>query len=169
MELKEIGTVCSDIKNFKDVCHLSRGWTADKCIIRLKSQYRRGLGGLKGYSHVIILFWINQYKDWKAPKNAAKPKDVKVFATRMPVRPNPIGLSVVELLDFSTDEGTMAVKGLDAIDGSPVLDIKPYISHFDSYPESTVPEWLEKHIKEHHHGNGHGHAHTHGGAHSHDH
>jgi len=159
MELKEIGIVCSEVKDFREVRHLTRGWTADTCMIKLKDQYKRGLGGLDGYSHLIILFWISQHRQWKMPKENHKPKDVKVFATRMPVRPNPIGLSVVELLDFSIDEGTIIIKGIDAIDGTPVLDIKPYLPHFDSYAEAKVPAWIEQHLKEHHHGDGNGHSH----------
>ena len=151
MELKEIGTVHSDIKKITEVRHLSRGWTKDMCLIKLKSQYKAGLGGLNGYSHVIVLFWVSQHKQWKMPKGNIKPKDVKVFATRMPVRPNPIGLSTVELLNFSPEDGTITVKGLDAIDGTPVIDIKPYMPHFDSYPEATVPEWVKKHIRKYHH------------------
>jgi len=175
MELKQIGTVVSDIKNFTDVLHLNRGWTADTVEIKLKTQYKGGLGGLSGYSHVIIMFWVSQHKQWKRPKNSFKPKHVKVFATRMPVRPNPIGLSVVELLDFSPEEGTIKVKGLDAIDGTPILDIKPYLPHFDSYPEATVPQWIEEHLKKYHHEEGHGHSHgqplmhSHNNEHSHSH
>jgi len=143
MELKEVGTVFSNVKHFTEVQHLLRGaWTADTCVIKLNPSYKNGLGGLEGYSHVIILFWINQYKQWKMGKNNPKPKQTKVFATRIPVRPNPIGLSVVELLKFSLEEGTITVKGLDAIDGTPVLDIKPYLPHFDSHPEAKVPEWI---------------------------
>lgn len=149
MELKEIGTVISDIKRFTQVRHLPRnGWTADTCIIKLKPQYRLGLGGLDGFSRVIILFWVSQHKQWKMPKDNPKPKSIKIFATRIPVRPNPIGLSVVELLDFSLEEGTITVKGLDAIDGTPILDIKPYLPHFDSYPEATVPEWIARHLRD---------------------
>lgn len=166
MELKEIGTVCSEVKDFREVRHLTRGWTANTCMIKLKEQYKRGLGGLNGYSHIIILFWISQHRQWKMPKENHKPKDVKVFATRMPVRPNPIGLSVVELLDFSIDEGTIIVKGIDAIDGTPVLDIKPYLPHFDSYAEAKVPDWIERHLKEHHHGDGNGHGHGTGHGHA---
>lgn len=102
------------------------------------------------------------------PKDHHKPPWAKVFATRMPARPNPIGLSVVELLGFSTETGELFVRGLDAVDGTPVLDIKPYMPHFDSYPEATIPDWVAEHIGGHHHGgHGHGHAHadhTHSGA-----
>ena len=156
MELREIGTVFSEVKGIADVQHTSRGWTADTCTIKLKPQYKSGLGGLEGYSHVIILFWADPEKRWKMPKANIKPKHVKVFATRMPVRPNPIGLSTVELIDFSAEEGTMTVKGLDAVDGTTILDIKPYIPHFDSYPDASLPQWIEEHLKKYHHGHGHG-------------
>lgn len=147
IQLKEIGTVYSEIKHCDDIRHLLRnGWTADTCIIKLKPQYKLGLGGLEGYSHLIIIFWASQHKQWKMGKDNPKPKNVKVFATRIPVRPNPIGLTVVELLDFSPEEGTITVKGLDAIDGTPILDIKPYLAHLDSYPEATVPEWIGQYL-----------------------
>jgi len=77
----------------------------------------------------------------------------------MPVRPNPIGVSVVELLDFSADSGEIIVKGLDALDGTPVLDIKPFIPNFDSYPEACVPDWVKEHLDSHHHGAHHHHSH----------
>ena len=79
----------------------------------------------------------------------------------MPVRPNPVGLSVVELLDFSTDTGQITVKGLDALDGTPVLDIKPYIPNFDSYSNACVPDWLKEHLNSHHHDGHSHHNHTH--------
>ena len=85
------------------------------------------------------------------PKGHHKPPHVKVFATRMPVRPNPIGVSVVKLLDFSADTGEIVVKGLDALDGTPILDIKPYIPNFDSCPDACVPDWVKEHLNSHHH------------------
>ena len=69
----------------------------------------------------------------------------------MPARPNSIGMSVVELLDFSVDTGKITVKGLDALNGTPVLDIKPYIPNFDSYPKASVPEWVGQHLHSHFH------------------
>jgi len=80
-----------------------------------------------------------------------------------PVRPNPIGMSVVELVDFSPETGELTVKGLDALDGTPVLDIKPYMPNFDSYPDACIPNWLTEHLNSHHHGYGHGHSHGHKG------
>ena len=95
------------------------------------------------------------------PKHHHKPPHVKVFATRMPVRPNPIGMSVVELVDFSTQSGELVVKGLDAVDGTPVLDIKPYIPNFDSYPDARIPQWVAQHLNSHFHS---GRSHQHEGS-----
>jgi len=153
---RPIGYVRSAYTQTEDVAHTHTGWTADTSQIHLLAQYAKGLGGLQGYSHIIVLFWVHKAREWKMPKPHLKPPHVKLFATRMPVRPNPIGMSVVELLDFSADKGEIVVKGLDALDGTPVLDIKPYIPNFDSYPNASVPGWVGQHINNHHHG---GHSH----------
>ncbi|MDY6913799.1 MAG: tRNA (N6-threonylcarbamoyladenosine(37)-N6)-methyltransferase TrmO [Planctomycetota bacterium] len=161
LTVRPIGYVQSDYAQPDDVPHTHNGWTADVSHIRLLSKHAAGLGGLKGYSHMIVLFWVHRAKDWHMPKNHRKPRGVKVFATRMPVRPNPIGMSVVELLDFSPRNGKITVRGLDALDGTPVLDIKPYISNFDSYAEARVPSWVTRHLNSHFHSGAHKHAHEH--------
>ncbi len=153
---RPIGYVQSAYAQTKDVPHTHTGWTEDVSHIRLLPKYAKGLGGLTGYSHIIVLFWVHKAKEWKMPKDHCKPPHVKLFATRMPVRPNPVGMSVVELLDFSTDTGEVTVKGLDALDGTPVLDIKPYLPSFDSYPKACVPDWVRQHLNSPHHS---GHAH----------
>jgi len=149
--IRPIGYVQSAYVQTKDVPHTHAGWTSDISHIRLLPKYAKALGGLTGYSHIIVLFWIHKAKEWKMPKDHHKPPHVKLFATRMPVRPNPVGTSVVEMLDFSTDTGEITVKGLDALDGTPVLDIKPYLPSFDSYPKACVPDWVGQHLNSHHH------------------
>jgi tRNA (Thr-GGU) A37 N-methylase len=128
-----IGYIKSKYHHFDDVPHAhgKNGWGEDTTEIIFYPEHAAGLEGLKGYSH-------------------HKPPGVKVFATRMPVRPNPIALSVVELVNFSPENGEVLVKGLDALDGTPILDIKPYIADFDSYPEATLPKWVEKALEHHH-------------------
>ena len=148
--IRPIGHVHSAYAQTEDVAHTHTGWTADTSQIHLLPRYAKGLGGMQGYSHIIVLFWVHKAKEWKMPKDHQKPPYVKLFATRMPVRPNSIGMSVVELLDFSTDTGQITVKGLDALDGTPVLDIKPYIPNFDSYTDASVPDWLKEHLNSHH-------------------
>lgn len=155
--IRPIGYVHSPYTQIKDVAHTNAGWTADTSQIHLFPRYAKGLGGLQGYSHIIVLFWVHKAKGWKIPKHHHKPPHVKLFATRMPVRPNPIGMSVVELLDFSVETGQIIVKGLDALDGTPVLDIKPYIPNFDSYSNACVPDWLKEHLDSHYH-DGHSHG-----------
>lgn len=160
-----VGHVRSGYAEPEDVHHVRRGWTEDMSRIVLTPGRGTKLAGLTGYSHIIVVFWIHRVKEWRMPSYGHKPPEVKVYATRMPARPNPIGLSVVELVDFSTETGEILVRGLDAVDGTPVLDIKPYIPHFDSYPEATVPHWVDEHIERYHHGPG-GHAHGHVHAHA---
>jgi tRNA (Thr-GGU) A37 N-methylase len=65
-----------------------------------------------------------------------------IFATRTQLRPNPIGVSIVPLLARKGNE--LRVRGLDAIDGTPVLDVKPYIPHYDSVPQATIPAWASE-------------------------
>jgi len=155
--IRPIGYVQSAYAQTEDVSHTHTGWTADVSHIRLLPKYAKGLGGLTGYSHIIVLFRVHRAKEWKIPKDHQKPPHVKVFATRMPVRPNSVGMSVVELLHFSTETGEVTVKGLDALDGTPVIDIKPYIPNFDSYSDACVPDWVKRHLNSHHHI---GHAHN---------
>ena len=156
---RAIGHVHSDYAQPGDVAHTHTGWTAETSRIRLLPVHAAGLGGLKGYSHIVVLFWVHRAREWKMPKHHHKPPHVKVFATRMPVRPNPIGISVVELVDFSTESGESVVRGLDALDGTPVLDIKPYIPNFDSCPNAQAPQWVTEHVNSHFH-NGRAHGHT---------
>ena len=156
--IRPIGYVQSAYTQPEDVLHTHEGWTADVSNIRLSKKYAKLVGGLKGYSHIIVLFWIHRAKQWRMPKHHHKPPHVKLFATRMPVRPNPIGMSVVELVDFSKETGEITVKGLDALDGTPVLDIKPYITNFDSYPDARVPDWVSEHLNSHFHSHS-GHSH----------
>ena len=146
MTVRPIGYVRSGYAGPDDVPHANTGWTDDISRIRLLSRHARGLSGLKGYSHIVVLFWAHRARDWKIPRHHSKPPHVKVFATRMPVRPNPVGMSVVELVSFSAEGGELVVKGLDALDGTPVLDIKPYIPNFDSYPDAEVPEWVSQRL-----------------------
>jgi len=165
--VRAIGHVRSSYAQPGDVPHTHDGWTHGVARIKLLARHAGALGGLKGYSHVIVLFWVHRAREWKMPKYHNKPPHVKVFATRMPVRPNPIGMSVVRLIDFSTETGELLVEGLDALDGTPVLDIKPYIANFDSCPDAQVPQWVARHLEgPFHAGIPYGHVHDHHGKHS---
>lgn len=117
--------------------------------VRIFSEFCDGLKGINEFSHMLILYWIH-LRDKEEERRTLQvfPRthgvDVKVgvFACRSPSRPNPIGLCVVELIKI--EECTLTVKGLDAFEGSPVIDIKPYIPRADSIPEARVPEWTSR-------------------------
>jgi|SRR5450759_914140 tRNA (adenine37-N6)-methyltransferase len=101
------------------------------------------LTGIEEWSHLIILFWMDQLAGkpdrlTTHPRHRADLPEVGVFCARGPERPNPIGLAVVELL--KRDKNVLTVKALDAYDGTPVLDIKPY-DYYDAITGFRVPEW----------------------------
>jgi tRNA-Thr(GGU) m(6)t(6)A37 methyltransferase TsaA len=103
-----------------------------------------GVRGLAGFSHLwlIFLFHHNWQKGWKPtvrPPRLGGNLRVGVYASRSPFRPNPIGLSAVKLLSINTDKGlvSLEVQGADLIDGTPLLDIKPYIPYADSIHDAT--------------------------------
>ena len=100
--------------------------------------------GLDGFSHIwlVFLFHQNWGKGWKPtvrPPRLGGNQRVGVYASRSPFRPNPIGLSAVKLLSINTDQASVSleVQGADLIDGTPILDIKPYIPYGDSIPAAT--------------------------------
>ena len=105
------------------------------------------LDGLDEYSHIIVLYWMHRRHPGKTPGkvhprgNKTKPL-IGLFTTRSPDRPNPIGKATVRLL--RRQGNILAVQGLDAIDGTPVIDIKPYIPGYDSADDARVPEWTTR-------------------------
>jgi tRNA-Thr(GGU) m(6)t(6)A37 methyltransferase TsaA len=116
--------------------------------------YRDSLRHLQGFSHlwIIFVFHKNIEKGWKPlinPPRLEAPKQVGVFASRSPHRPNPIGMSVVKIeeIDFLAPGGIeLHLSGLDILDGTPVLDIKPYLSFADSFGDAT-PGWASQSIQ----------------------
>lgn len=116
--------------------------------IVVKEDLQDCLDGIEHHSHAIIVYWLNRIPEEERkvlkvrPMGDASLPIVGVFATRSPRRPNPIGLETVEIL--GREGNVLRVKGLDALDGSPVLDIKPYTKHHDSAKDVREPEWMEK-------------------------
>ncbi|RLE28089.1 tRNA (N6-threonylcarbamoyladenosine(37)-N6)-methyltransferase TrmO [Candidatus Acetothermia bacterium] len=107
-------------------------------------EYAEGLTDLAGFSHLILIYHFHRSGP---PRLRARPyldrRQHGVFATRAPARPNPIGLSVVRLLGI--EGNVLQVSDVDIVDGTPLLDIKPYIPQFDAPPEARIG-WLEEHI-----------------------
>jgi tRNA-Thr(GGU) m(6)t(6)A37 methyltransferase TsaA len=112
--------------------------------IRVSARFAGGLEGLSGYSHAFIIYVLH-WRFWDGrvkvrPHGLRDHPPVGVFATRSPNRPNPLGLSVVRIVRVEPAEGLLEVQGLDAEQGSPVLDVKPY-DYWDVVWEPRVPDW----------------------------
>ena len=107
------------------------------CTIEVDPRWREGLKDTETCSHLVLLYWMD-----KAPRNLVLqvpgPHGAQhgTFALRSPARPNPIAMSVVRLL--RVEGSTLSVVGLDCLDGTPLLDIKPYFASTDSVPEAVV-------------------------------
>ncbi|MEM3823938.1 MAG: tRNA (N6-threonylcarbamoyladenosine(37)-N6)-methyltransferase TrmO [Candidatus Bathyarchaeia archaeon] len=118
----------------------------EEAKIRIFPEFCAGLKGIEEFSHVIILYWIHLRDNEEErrtllvfPKRHSVDVETGVFACRSPSRPNPIGLCVVELLKI--EDCILTVKNLDAIENSPIIDIKPYIPRADLIPNARAPEW----------------------------
>ncbi len=117
---------------------------APRCTVRILPEYQDGLQSLDGFSHLILLYWLDQAKP--AEMRFIPPFDPTprgLFATRAPWRPNPIGLSVVAFDGFQAPD-VLFVRYLDCLDGTILLDIKPYLPTTDCEPAATMG-WLAPH------------------------
>jgi len=137
--LKPIGTVHSPLK-------ARERRDASKIVseIILDTELTEGLDNLNEFSYITIIYFM--HKSHKPaplkihPKIRKDPTPVGVFASRSPDRPNALGKTTVKLLEHR--DNILKVQGLDAIDGTPVIDIKPYIPDIDAPPEAKVPPWM---------------------------
>jgi len=113
-------------------------------VVEVFPEYARGLQGLEGFSHIILIYHFHLIHE---PRLIVKPymldKEVGVFATRAPARPNPIGISIVRLLEV--DGNILHVSDVDIVDGTPLLDIKPYVPQFDHRSPCRIG-WLQEAI-----------------------
>lgn len=142
IEFKPIGIIHSPFTNLEGMPIQPSGAAGVKGTVEIFEAYREGLKDLQGFSHVILLYHFHHSKGFNltvVPFMDTKSRGL--FATRAPKRPNPIGLSVVELKRIET--GVLYVKNVDILDGTPLLDIKPYVSEFDAQKD-VRSGWLEK-------------------------
>lgn len=143
---KSIGTVSNEVALQKDC-----GWGNDCSSIIIDEEYRQGLLGLDGFSHIVVVFYLDQAKFDPAQHLVRRPHEradfplMGILAQRSKDRPNPIGMTAVRLLDVS--DSVVTVQGLDAINGTPVLDIKPYYPKYDCRTDATVPAWVDDLMK----------------------
>lgn len=136
-----IGTIHSPFATCEGMPIQPAGARGVRGQVEVDEQFAAGLKDLDGFSHVILLYHFHQAKACSllvTPFLDAEPRGV--FSTRAPRRPNPIGLSVVEIERI--DGCTIHVKGIDVLDGTPLLDLKPYVPAFDHAPGARTG-WLE--------------------------
>jgi len=136
-----IGSIHSPFKDLKDMPIQPAGRASAPGIAEVLPEFAEGLKDLEGFSHVILLYHLHEVHRADLTVTPFLDSEVRgVFATRAPTRPNPIGLSIVELLRV---EGNRLYLGnVDILDGTPLLDIKPYVPEFDQ-PAEARAGWLE--------------------------
>jgi tRNA-Thr(GGU) m(6)t(6)A37 methyltransferase TsaA len=113
-----------------------------EAVIKVYPEYAQGLRDLGGFSHIILIYAFHKCHGSRLTVRPYMDTETRgVFATRSPHRPNHIGITTVKLV--SIDGNSLRVKGIDMVDGTPLLDIKPYVPRFDSVPDATAG-WAEK-------------------------
>lgn len=143
MFIESIGSVKSHVAEGID-----HDWGSVVSEIHLKETFADGLRGIETFSEIMVIFFMHKStfdlnSDLiRRPQGRLDMPMVGIFAQRAKHRPNPIGVSVVSLLEVSGN--VLKVKGLDAIDGTPVLDIKPYYPEFDCRKNAAVPAWVSR-------------------------
>ncbi len=145
MEIKPIATIYTPFSEKFGIPRQS-GLAATKGKIVFEPEYRNpdAIRGLEGYSHIWLIwqFSLNVCEEWSPtvrPPRLGGNKRIGVFATRSPFRPNGLGLSSVKLLEIdwlSEEAPVLYVEGADMVDGTPIYDIKPYLTYTDSHPEA---------------------------------
>lgn len=122
--------------------------TEGGAFLRLEPQYIPALQALDGFSHINVLWWFSgcdnkearNFLETKQPYKKA-PSNMGVFATRSPMRPNPIALTAVEITNIDYQKGMIQIAYIDADDNTPILDIKPYTPSLDRVEAPGVPKW----------------------------
>jgi len=130
VKTKSIGDEVTDKRNIAEII--------------LRKELAEALDGIEEFSHLFIIFWMHKISNEERKKAKVHPRGRKelpllgIFATRTPYRPNPIGLTLVELV--RVEGNVLTIRGLDAHDGTPILDIKPF-DFWDMAQDAKVPEW----------------------------
>ena len=138
---QSIGHIHSPFNDVEGMPIQSSGARGVSGSVVVYPEFAQGLKDLESFSHVILLYHFHETKSSElivTPFMDSRPHGV--FATRAPQRPNPIGLSVVRLLEISAN--VLKIEDVDVLDGTPVIDIKPYVPAFDHHPANRVG-WLE--------------------------
>jgi tRNA-Thr(GGU) m(6)t(6)A37 methyltransferase TsaA len=142
MDMKPIGVIHTPFTELGGMPIQPAGAAGVRGTVEVFEEYRAGLKDLDGFSHIVLLYVFHQSEGYElqvVPFMDTEPRGL--FATRAPKRPNPIGLSVVQL--DRIEGGILQVRNTDMLDGTPLLDIKPYVPEFDSHVHVRTG-WLEQ-------------------------
>lgn len=122
--------------------------TPEGMFLQLKTEYIPALQGLEGFSHLNVLWWFDQLDDERSRRVLEIPKPYQkapavlgTFATHSPQRPNPLALTTVEVVSIDSTAGRIQVAYIDAMDGTPILDLKPYTPSESRVETPAVPDW----------------------------
>jgi tRNA-Thr(GGU) m(6)t(6)A37 methyltransferase TsaA len=142
--LRPIGSVFNEVTEVKP---MRDAWAEIVSEVRLAPEFTPGLERLDGFSHVLVVYWMDQISADRrqavgTPGIGAAGPPAGTFALRTPNRPNPIGISTVQLLRIRGN--VLEVKGLDAVSGTPILDIKPYSVRHDVAVAPVIPDWARR-------------------------
>ena len=140
-----IGIINTPFNKVEGVPIQPAGAENTKGKVKVFEKYSEGLTGLEGFSHIILLYHFHKAKDFSLKVVPfLDDSEYGIFATRAPKRPNAIGLSVVKLLGI--ENNILHIENIDVLDGTPLLDIKPYASLFDNV-ENEKNGWLSKSLQ----------------------
>jgi tRNA-Thr(GGU) m(6)t(6)A37 methyltransferase TsaA len=154
--VKHEGGAMSDTVTLQVIARVRNGrtsaedanWGKVESRIEVDPEFAAGLEGLDQFSHAVVVFHMHLDPNrepatlQRRPRGRADMPLVGVFAQRGRMRPNPVGVTSVKIV--RVEPGAVIVRGLDAIDGTPVLDLKPYAPVFDRHDDARVPDWLDR-------------------------
>jgi formylmethanofuran dehydrogenase subunit E len=148
--IRPIGVVVSELKNFDQLPTYR-----EESYLSMREDLTEGLLGLEHFSHLHVIYRQHRREEWKKRANIPEGEEILtmplmgeptckgIYTSRSPARPSGMGSCIVELL--SRERNRLRVRGLDAVDGTPILDIKIYIPRYDSFPMAEAPlHWCQK-------------------------
>ena len=144
INLRQIATIKSPFCDLKDMPVQPCGAREVLATIEFKEEYAAGLKDLDGFSHAYLIYYFHKIDNHQLsviPFNDKTNTQRGVFSTRTPMHPNSIGLSVVEIVNVV--DNIVTIKGVDIVDGTPLLDIKPYIENFDRVEGKVRSGWMQ--------------------------
>jgi len=144
IEIEALATVESPFKNLINMPVQPKGAKDTQATLVFKKEYQSGLKDLDGFSHIYLIYYFHKVTEAELsviPFNDKTNTSRGVFSTRTPKHPNSLGLSVVELI--KVEENRVTIRGVDILDGTPIIDIKPYIENFDKVEGKVKCGWMK--------------------------